>query len=154
MDMSTQSSSPLVYPPPKTPAIHGPGGGASAQKKAPAIALLAAPKGNFRRLDTAMSDEIQDFDDKDSRNASPVGTSPGANAAERARGSKNGLGKRERPVDAVSPPESDRPSKHLRMSTRSRAAVQQDSPALKRGDSAQTKYKARKRRNRPVDMKE
>ncbi|GJE84222.1 hypothetical protein PsYK624_002980 [Phanerochaete sordida] len=135
------SSSPLVYPQPKTPAVRAPGGAA---RKG------AGPKGTFRRLASALSDEIQDFDDAAParRTDSPVGTPPGADRAdkaERAQGSKAGLGKRDKPSDAGSPP-GGRYAKRLRTSMRSRAAVQQDEPASKRVDTQQVKYKTKKRR--------
>lgn len=72
----------------------------------------AGPKTNFRRLDTAMSDDIQDFEDK-SRKASPIGTPPEANAAEPAQAGKTGLGKRGKPSDAVSPPGGGKYAKRL-----------------------------------------
>ncbi|EKM59216.1 uncharacterized protein PHACADRAFT_169695 [Phanerochaete carnosa HHB-10118-sp] len=119
--MPPMSSSPLVYPQPKTPAVRGLGGGA---KKTVAIAHNAGQRANFRRLDTTMSDDIQDFEDK-SRKTSPVGTPPEANSAEPTRASK----KRDKPSDTASRGTDSEAGQ--RTSMRSRAPIQQDEPVLK-----------------------
>lgn len=91
-----QSSSPLYYPQPKTPAVRGLG--AQNQKK-PDMNAHNGPKAMFSRLATDCSDEIVDYEER-SRKPSPIGTPPEANAVERAQPGKTRLGKREKPASS------------------------------------------------------
>lgn len=95
------SSSPLVYPDPKTP---GPGmrAPAPAQKKPnPTAQAKPGPRAMFSRLATDCSDEIADFEEPRSGKGSPIDTTtpPQANRPEQvARPSKTALGKRDKPA--------------------------------------------------------
>jgi hypothetical protein len=88
-------SSPVEYPPPKTPGIRRHG-----NRRHNAVAN-SGMKSKFSMLNNTSSDDIVEFDDK-SRKTSPIGTPPQPNAAENLYLSKTALGKRTSPVEGQS----------------------------------------------------
>ncbi|KIP10723.1 hypothetical protein PHLGIDRAFT_115276 [Phlebiopsis gigantea 11061_1 CR5-6] len=136
-----QSSSPLVYPQPKTPAVRGPG---AQNAKKPGANAHNGPRAMFSRLATDCSDEIVDFEER-SHKPSPIGTPPAANANEDAK-DRARLGKRSKPASSPEGGQSNakRP-RRLRSHMRSRVAPQQDEPAPKIVE-VQSKNKTKGRR--------
>lgn len=106
-------SSPLVYPPPKTPAVRAPAAttttpAAHSRRPAPGDTAMfkAAPRTGFRRLATDCSDEIVEFSQR-SLHVSPIASPPESYATSHAppekEREKTGLGKRNSREDHGSP---------------------------------------------------